>query len=329
MATTDAALTPFVPTSIEQASKLAAQLAQSALLPDALRGKPADVLVTLITGHELGLSPMQAIRGLHVIKGKAVMSADLTVALVKKHAECLYFKLVETTAQRAVYATERKNEGETKMAFAIEDAQRAGLTGGDNWKKYPAAMLRARCASALARAVYPDLTLGVYDPDEAREFSNGSGNGEPARVEVDVTPPAEGKRTATTALKEKLAAKVAREPVEADTVPPPRPTPPPARKMPPIVDECEPPPPGDEDVPWGASDNGRAAEDAAQEDGEKSPVLVPFGKNKGTSISDVDKKELAFLEKYASEAVDNPEKARFQSQNQALLDAVRAERARR
>ena len=31
----------------------------------------------------------------------------------------------------------------------------------DNWKKYPAAMLRARASSALADAVYPDLTLGI------------------------------------------------------------------------------------------------------------------------------------------------------------------------
>jgi hypothetical protein len=27
-------------------------------------------------------------------------------------------------------------------------------------------MLRARCSSALARAVFPDLLFGVYDPDE-------------------------------------------------------------------------------------------------------------------------------------------------------------------
>jgi hypothetical protein len=47
--------------------------------------------------------------------------------------------------------------------FTIEEAQAAGLAGKDNWKKYPAAMLRARCVSALSRAVYPEAVLGIYE----------------------------------------------------------------------------------------------------------------------------------------------------------------------
>jgi hypothetical protein len=162
-------ITPFIPTGIDQAEKLAITLAKSSLLPDALRGKPSDVLVTIIAGHELGLSPMQAVRSMHIIKGKPVLSADLMVALVKRQPQCIYFKLVESTNEKATYECERKGEGKTTLSFTIQDAQRARLSG-DNWVKYPAAMLRARCSAALARAVFPDLTLGVYDPDEAREF---------------------------------------------------------------------------------------------------------------------------------------------------------------
>jgi hypothetical protein len=165
------ALTPFVPQNLEQADKLSQQLAKSALLPDSLRNKPGDVLVVLMTGAELGLSPMQAIRGLHVIKGKAVMSADLQVALTKRHPDCVYFRLVQSTPAVATYETQRKGEPEpTSMSFTIQDATQANLTGGDNWRKYPAAMLRARCAAALARAVFPDLMLGAYEEDEAKSF---------------------------------------------------------------------------------------------------------------------------------------------------------------
>jgi len=42
-------------------------------------------------------------------------------------------------------------------------------------------MLRARCISALARAVYPDLLMGVYDPDELQERSTS-----PLSVSSDV-----------------------------------------------------------------------------------------------------------------------------------------------
>lgn len=157
---------PYQPSNMQEAEQLSTRLAQSALLPDGLRGKPGDVLVTLITGHELGLSPMQAIRGLHVVKGRAVMSADLAVALTKRHHSCRYFRVVSSDDKCATYETLREGDPEpTRMSFTAEQARQAGL-GGDNWRKYPAAMLRARCSLALARAVYSDIMLGVYDPDE-------------------------------------------------------------------------------------------------------------------------------------------------------------------
>lgn len=157
---------PYTPSNMQEAEQLSVRLAQSALLPDGLRGKPGDVLVTLITGHELGLSPMQAIRGLHVVKGRAVMSADLAVALTKRHPSCRYFRVVSSDDKAATYETLREGDPEpTRMSFTAEQARQAGL-GGDNWRKYPAAMLRARCSLALARAVYSDIMLGVYDPDE-------------------------------------------------------------------------------------------------------------------------------------------------------------------
>jgi hypothetical protein len=166
-----AALTPFQPQGLEQAMRLADLLARSQLLPASLRGKPSDVLVTLITGHELGLSPMQSVRGMHVIEGKAVMSADLAVALILRRRDvCDFFRLVHSDDQVAEYQTRRHGSDPVKMTWSLEQAQKAGLAGKSTWKAHPAAMLRARCAAALARAVYPDLVLGVYDPDEASEF---------------------------------------------------------------------------------------------------------------------------------------------------------------
>lgn len=245
------ALVPFVPSDIGQAADLADRLAKSSLLPEALRNRPADVLVMIITGVELGLSPMQSIRGLHVIKGKAVMSADLQVALVKKHRDCGYFRLVESNDTRAIYETERKGEAKTTMAFTIEQAQRAGLLGNDNWKKYPAAMLRARCSSALARAVYPDLTLGVYEEDEAATFGGHPIGMPPPERELNAAPdaPATGRRMAD--VKAQLAAREVRieekkpAPVTASGEPPPdvKLPAPKARKMPLIQTEGPPEPP--------------------------------------------------------------------------------------
>ena len=141
--------------------------AASSLAPDALRGKPQDALIVLMAGRELGLAPMQSMRMLGVIKGKVTLAADATVALVRRSGECVEWRLTESTDKRATYTTRRKGDTEpTTLTWTIEQAQRAGLTGGTGWRSYPEAMLRARCAAALARIVYPDLVAGIYDPDE-------------------------------------------------------------------------------------------------------------------------------------------------------------------
>lgn len=180
-------LVVITPRSIEEAERLASTLARAHTLPEALRQKPADILATILTGAELGLAPMQAVRGIQIIKGRPTLSADTMGALVKRRSDvCEYLVLKESTAERAVYVTKRRGDPDaTTMTYTIQDAQRAGLVGGDNWRRYPQAMLRARCLSAICRAVYPDLCLGLYDPDEMSEPTDAPA---PAAVEKDVTP---------------------------------------------------------------------------------------------------------------------------------------------
>ena len=46
---------------LDEAFRLAKNLAVASVLPDSLRGKPSDVLAIVLYGQELGLAPMQAI----------------------------------------------------------------------------------------------------------------------------------------------------------------------------------------------------------------------------------------------------------------------------
>lgn len=167
---------------------MASTLAKSALIPSALRGKPEDVFVILQTGAELGLSPMQALRGIHVIEGKASLGADLIVGqCVKRKDVCEYFTLLSSTDALATYETKRVGApSATKLSFSIEQARNAGLLSKGNWSKYPAAMLRARCATAIARAVYPDLAMGLYEPSEAEEIAGNAPRESNHPIEAEV-----------------------------------------------------------------------------------------------------------------------------------------------
>ena len=160
------------PQRLEGALQFAETLLRGGLLPKAYNN-PGAVLTAMILGEELGMTPMMAVRGIHVISGKPTLSAEMMVALVKRRPDvCKYFRMVESTDQQAVYETLREGEPEpTRYAFTIEMAKRANLLKNPTWRSHPEAMLRARCASALARMVFPDLVGGLYETDEGREIA--------------------------------------------------------------------------------------------------------------------------------------------------------------
>ncbi len=127
---------------------------------------PEDAFVRMSTGMALGLSAPQALRGLFVISGKVGIAADLMMALALRHPECRYFRCVETNVETATFATQRAADPEMTLTFTMQEAVDAGLMSNANYKRYPAAMLRARCIAALARLVYPEVMHGLYVPEE-------------------------------------------------------------------------------------------------------------------------------------------------------------------
>jgi hypothetical protein len=149
-----------------RALKEQAQIALSSrYLPKAI-ATPEQAITIAMAGRELGLSPMTSFRSIHLIEGKITMSADLMAGLALSRIPGARLDVVHTDNGRSVVEAQRPGSKPVTITFTIEDAQRAGLTGKDNWKKYPAAMLRARAIAGAARAAFPDVFLGVYTPDE-------------------------------------------------------------------------------------------------------------------------------------------------------------------
>ena len=129
--------------------------------------RPEEAAVILLTGRELGLSPMQSLRGIYVVSGTPVLSADLLVAVVRRSGLCASWRVVESTPERCTITTQRSGESEpTSKTWTMADARRANVTSKPIWAQYPAQMLRHRCAADLAREVYPDVVLGLYTPEE-------------------------------------------------------------------------------------------------------------------------------------------------------------------
>lgn len=161
-----AAIDPYQPGNFEAAWQLAQIVAKSRLAPNIQT--PEQALVVLATGHELGLSSMQSLRGIHVIEGRPSPSADTLVAVVLRSGLAAFFREVETTDTSSTWETQRRGDNAVRRGtFTMDEARAAGLIKDKgNWAKYPRRMLAARAKAFLARDVYPDLVLGLYTPEE-------------------------------------------------------------------------------------------------------------------------------------------------------------------
>lgn len=155
--------------SLDQQLALAERLVKArGLIPPHIK-TPEECLAVILTGQELGIPPMQALRSVTVVQGKVVMAADLILALIARAG--MRYEWVETTADKATLKLQRDGFAPYTHSFTMDDAKRANLTGNQVWSKYPADMLRKRCITAAARAYAPDIAMGLYEPSEAAEFA--------------------------------------------------------------------------------------------------------------------------------------------------------------
>lgn len=155
----------------------AQQLASADLLPDAYKRKPGNVLLAVEYGEMLGVHPLTAIQQVHVIKGKLTMSAELMRAQVQRAGHQFRTLEMSSTVSRVSITRADDPDHTTTVTFTIEDAKAAGLTGNDNYKKFPTSMLHARATSMAVRAVCPEVLMGIsYTPDELGGAVDEDGN---------------------------------------------------------------------------------------------------------------------------------------------------------
>lgn len=185
----------LVPTTMEQLIVLADRIAKSNLIPREYVGKPADCLVAMSMGLEIGLKPVQALQSICVINGRPSLWGTAARALVMASGQVK--RLTETDPaevkknQRARCEIERKGFDEVFIGeFTADDARKAGLLGKDNYQKYQADMFAWRAFHQAARKAFPDIYKGLAAAEElqgSEPFQNG--RSEKAQVTLTLDPP--------------------------------------------------------------------------------------------------------------------------------------------
>lgn len=169
-------------------------LAQSGYFKDARDASQA--IVKVLFGREIGIGPVSAMMGIHIIEGKPAPSANLIAARIKSSGRYDYRVREHSAEVCRIEFVERATNGQREslgiIEWSMEDARRAGLGGRGPWKSYPRAMLFARAVSEGARVHCPELFGGapVYTPEELGAEVDGEGNVVEAEVEEVEAQPA-------------------------------------------------------------------------------------------------------------------------------------------
>jgi hypothetical protein len=208
------------------AAEYANYVANTALVPEALRGKADEVAAVILTGEEVGLEPMAALRSVAMIAGVPHFRAESLRGLVVSRGHELWVE--ESTVTRAIVAGRRGGSDRVgRVTWTMDDAKRANLAGKPNWRAYPREMLVARATAALVRQMFADVVLGLVAAEELDEYElNGAAPQLEAAPPEDVEKPKPAARTRRRAARQPAAAPAASPPPEPAR-PPVTPTPPP------------------------------------------------------------------------------------------------------
>lgn len=150
-------------------------MAGSSLLPRDYQNKPANLLFALEYADALGIAPIHAITSIHVINGKPSASADLIAASVRRAGHKLRVTGDDTYAE-AVLIRADDPDFEYTARWDMNKAKQAKLNTA-TWQAYPAAMLRSRAITEVARMGASDALYGViYTPEELGATVDVEGN---------------------------------------------------------------------------------------------------------------------------------------------------------
>jgi len=155
-----AAIVPF-----SELERMAAAIAKSGLFGM----KTADqALALMLTAQAEGLHPATITQDYDIIQGRAARKTNSVLARFQQAGGRIEWHELTDTIADATFS--HASAGSVRIEWTLEQAKRIGLTGKDNWKNYPRAMLRARCIAEGVRASYPAAIGGSIIAEEALDL---------------------------------------------------------------------------------------------------------------------------------------------------------------
>ncbi len=171
---TGGAVMAFVPQNYDEAWRLAKTVIAADMAPNGLKS-PEKVMVAIMHGQEVGLTPMAALQSIAVINGRPTIWGDGALGLVQGSGKLEWIRETisgDDDARTATCAVKRFNDAEVKTAtFSVKDAKAAGLwKKAGPWTQYPDRMLKMRARSWALRDGFSDVLRGLSVTEEVQDI---------------------------------------------------------------------------------------------------------------------------------------------------------------
>lgn len=131
---------------------------------------PEEVLSLMLIAQAEGLHPAIAARDYDIIQGRPAKKSQAMFRSFLEAGGKVEWHAV--TDQKCDATFSHPQGGSARIDWTIERAKTAGLTGKDNWRKFPRQMLRARVISEGVQTVFPGAASGMYVPEEVQDFDD-------------------------------------------------------------------------------------------------------------------------------------------------------------
>jgi hypothetical protein len=165
-------------------AEISAQLARTRFVPQSLwvfrtrdgaevfdvEATTVQVTAVILTGQEMGMSPMAALRSVDIIEGTPALRAVALRAVLLSKGHDIWVE--EATSTRATVSGQRAGSTRVQsITWTMEDARQRNLAGKRNWRTQPRNMLIARATGDIARLVAADAIAGI--PYTVEELEDG------------------------------------------------------------------------------------------------------------------------------------------------------------
>lgn len=161
---TAVALTEPNAAALEVRMKHAAAIAAAkSAIPTAYQNNPGAVMLAQEWAAARGVDLLTTIQTVAFIGGKPVVDATMQRALAMRAG---YEVDVTVDDEAATCTLSKDGKACGSSTYTLKDAETAGLTGKENWKKNPKAMLVARATAQTMRWHAADVMVGVFTEDE-------------------------------------------------------------------------------------------------------------------------------------------------------------------